>query len=259
MNESRESPVLGRFSVEDASLLFGLSKSVGWPTSLETWRLFLALPCGICFGHRASSGEAVSSAILFRYGASMAFLAMVIVRPDYRKRGLAGATIRRCLSCMESSVPVALIATEQGFPVYTKLGFRGIGAVQRFSRPRGTGTSVIGGGKYGIYPFEKNDFAALCELDAKIYGVARHDVLSAYVRQSTKCLVSRAAQGIIGFGMRTERSGLSTLGPVIASDMEAAEQLTAHLLATDMPVQMDINAEHSVLADRLTSWGFVAE
>lgn len=250
---------LCRLSPADCGQLLALSKSVGWPTSIETWRTFLSLPCGICYGHRTREGQIVSSTLLFSQGSTFCSLAMVLVHPDYRKLGLAGETIRRCLSHISGNVPVMLVATEYGFPVYTKFGFKTVGGIRRLVRGANGVIPSAACEKYHIEPFIDEDFPRLCELDRQACGAVRNDVLAAYIGQAAKCLMLRSSSALVGFGLCVESVGTCVLGPVIAPDIQGAELLVSHLLSAVLPVQLDIPSDKEGMTGILQSWGFCAK
>jgi len=250
---------LCRFSIADCGQLLALSQSVGWPTSIETWRTFLSLPCGICYGHRTPEGQIISSAILFSFDPDLSSLAMVLVHPEYRKLGLSGETIRRCLSHVSAHVPVMLVATEYGFPVYTKFGFKTVGGIRRFVRvPAGMIPSAVCE-KYHIEPFVGDDLPQLCELDRQACGATRNDVLAVYVRQAAKCLVLRSSSGIVGFGLCVERDGVCAVGPVIAPDIQGVGLLVSRLVSAVLPAQLDVPSDQEGMIAILQSWGFCAK
>ena len=121
---------LTRLETADIPRLMEVSGSAGWATTAGTWGALLGVDCGAFYGHRSAGGEIVSSAGVFNYG-GLASLAMVLVKPAYRERGLARELIKHCLAQLPPTAPVMLVATELGLPLYTRLGFKTVGETHR--------------------------------------------------------------------------------------------------------------------------------
>ena len=94
-----------------------LSRSVGWPHRHEDWRLALMLGKGIGLCH---GQYLVGTAMTWSWG-SHSRVGMLIVHPVYRGQGLG----KQLLDELERELgdSVALVATEQGEPLYRQLGF----------------------------------------------------------------------------------------------------------------------------------------
>lgn len=88
---------LAKLEAADVLRLLEVSGSAGWATTAETWGALLGVGCGVFCGHRLGCGEIVSSAGVFNYG-ELASLAMVLVKPAYRGRGLAKELITHCFA-----------------------------------------------------------------------------------------------------------------------------------------------------------------
>jgi GNAT superfamily N-acetyltransferase len=110
-----------------------LSRLAGWNQTQDDWEMMLQLdPLG-CFAIEADERIAATTTLLC-YGSRLAWIGMVLTRPEYRQRGFA-----RCL--MESALKraedlkiesIKLDATPQGQPLYEKLGFRTEQIVERW-------------------------------------------------------------------------------------------------------------------------------
>src|SRR5207249_5116527 len=121
-------------AMEDAPALLDLSESIGWPHVLGDWQT--ALAASEIFGQRNGDGKIVSSAGIYSFGPQLAALALVLVREEFRRRGLARAAIVRCLEQVPG-VPVMLVATEFGQPLYESMGFQTVEQIVRLVTPEG--------------------------------------------------------------------------------------------------------------------------
>src|SRR3984893_13956885 len=126
----------GNLRLLDTKDLIGameLSRLAGWNQAQDDWEMMLRLdPLG-CFAIEADDRIAATTTLLC-YGNRLAWIGMVLTRPEYRRRGFA-----RCL--MESALKraadlkiqsIKLDATLQGQPLYEKLGFKKLTIVQRW-------------------------------------------------------------------------------------------------------------------------------
>ena len=100
----------------DIDALIHLSASVGW--DYDAAELNTLLTVGCMFGHKTSAGDLVSSAAIVPYASTFAFLGMVIVHPEYRRRGLGEAVAAAARDAMAAGSWVALVATPDGRGLY---------------------------------------------------------------------------------------------------------------------------------------------
>jgi len=80
--------------VGDAQAGLALSAEAGWNQNEADWRFFLAQ--GIVFGLR-DSDRLVATAALLPYSAGNAWISMVLVTADFRRRGIATKLVDACL------------------------------------------------------------------------------------------------------------------------------------------------------------------
>ena len=80
--------------VGDAQAGLVLSTEAGWNQNEADWRFFLSQ--GIVFGMR-DGGRLVATAALLPYSAGNAWISMVLVTADFRRRGIATKLVDACL------------------------------------------------------------------------------------------------------------------------------------------------------------------
>jgi ribosomal protein S18 acetylase RimI-like enzyme len=142
-------------------------------------------------------------------GSSISFgntcwLAHIIVDREYRNRGIGTRITEKLISDAENTHPDSflLIATEFGFPVYKKLGFRIVTEYSYMERDTPlTGTGVC----EKIFQYEPKHCREILDLDRKISGELRHDLLKDYLETSFVFIDNNSIQGFympgIGEGM----------------------------------------------------------
>ena len=75
--------------LDDAQALLALSGAVGWNHTAPDCRAALEYPEGIGVLAEAPGGAIGGSAIGAGYGSALAFISLVIVLPEFRRRGHA--------------------------------------------------------------------------------------------------------------------------------------------------------------------------
>jgi len=144
----------------DVAAAVELSTIAGWNQTKDDWRMLMDLAPPGCFGIDAN-GELVATATLLSYGKQLAWIGMVLTKPEYRGRGFARALVTHALESADSKgiSTVKLDATEQGQRLYESVGFQAEGSVERWSRP-GTSNLPVAGGEFCSDQLSALDLAA---------------------------------------------------------------------------------------------------
>ncbi len=117
-------PHVRNLTFEDIPAAMRLSTDAGWNQTEDDWRMLLHLAPPGCLGIEVN-GELASTATLLCYGKRLAWLGMVLTGISYRGRGFARRLVAQALALADQSgiESVKLDATDQGRPLYEKLGF----------------------------------------------------------------------------------------------------------------------------------------
>src|SRR5579864_2937905 len=137
---------LRRLCAEDISAAAQLSAQAGWNQTAEDWGTLLELSPEGCLAIEVE-GVLAATTTLLCYGRRLAWIGMVLTKRSYRGRGFARRLLTEALNLADQKAieTVKLDATDQGQPLYEKMGFRSEQAVERWTRPRSghaTGTAV---------------------------------------------------------------------------------------------------------------------
>src|SRR5436190_14505189 len=159
-------PVIGAaLAAAELSDAEALVREAGWNQVAADWEIFRAL--GTVYVARAG-GRVVATAATLPYG-EFAWISMVLVAGQQRRRGLGTRLLKQCIAALNESgrIPV-LDATPEGRPLYRALGFEDAWGFHRLVRrqpqpmttvqPLPDGTS--------IRPIANADWTALCAYDA---------------------------------------------------------------------------------------------
>lgn len=119
---------------------------------------------------------AVGSAI---YHLGSAWLGHIIVQKDFRRNGIGYMLTNHLINHLfnKNKTTISLIATEQGKPLYEKLGFE---SVIQYSYYQGKSIKNYNGNEY-IFRATPEDYKAICELDIKAYGEDRTFILKQFI------------------------------------------------------------------------------
>jgi GNAT superfamily N-acetyltransferase len=111
-----------RLGPADALAGLALSTEAHWNQNQADWCFFLTE--GKMFGVRDSDDRLIASAALLPYASGNAWISMVLVTENWRRRGIATRLIDACLDAASKQGLVAwLDATPAGATVYGPLGF----------------------------------------------------------------------------------------------------------------------------------------
>ena len=112
---------IAELGIGDAQAGLVLSTEAGWNQNEADWRFFLSK--GIVFGMR-DGNRLVATAALLPYSAGNAWISMVLVTADFRRRGIATKLVDACLdAATRRGLTTWLDATPAGAAVYGPLGF----------------------------------------------------------------------------------------------------------------------------------------
>jgi GNAT superfamily N-acetyltransferase len=212
--------------MEDAGALVREAK---WNQIEADWRIFLEL--GHVYAAQTASGRIVATTATLPHGGRFAWISMVLVAGDYRRRGLATRLMRRAMDDLAAAglVPV-LDATPDGRAVYRALGFEdswGFHRLTRRERPGAVEPSPAPDG-VTVRPIADADWPALCAHDAAAFGADRSAVLARLRgRLGAAELVAERNGRLVGFLLGRDGRVAAQVGPLIAESDAIARALLA--------------------------------
>jgi GNAT superfamily N-acetyltransferase len=214
---------------EDIAAGLRLCRLAGWNQRAEDWQALLASG-RFCVALR---GDAiVGSGGAVHYGSRLAWVAMILVAPEARGRGIATRLIEAILEPLRGFEAVGLDATAEGVSVYRRHGFTDRSGFARLERPADTGAAASSG-SCAVVALTSADLAAVAEHDRVVFGADRMPVLRWALDQAPQYAWRLEAAGSLPsyvFGRHGHRT--EHLGPLVAEDDEAAASLLAAALAS---------------------------
>ena len=211
-------PIIRVMEQTDIPAALFLSSAAGWNQTPDDWRMLLQLAASTCFGIEAD-GRIVATTTLIRHGPSLGWIGMVLTHADYRRRGFARMLLERTLEEAESLGirTLKLDATEQGQPLYERLGFTAEQEIQRW-----TGQAVTV--SFDESNKDHDDTNSIMALDAGAFESDRAPLLRALMARQ-RPFVSSGAFLFLRPGLRA-----SYLGPCIGESHVSAAQLISRCL-----------------------------
>jgi GNAT superfamily N-acetyltransferase len=208
-----------------------LSTEAGWNQNEADWRFFLAQ--GIVFGLR-DGDRLVASAALLPYSANNAWISMVLVTPDWRRRGIATKLVDACLAAAtRRGLTTWLDATPAGAAVYGPLGFTPTLQLRRLRLETPMDTTAT-------RPLSASGLEALIARDSVAMGFDRSSLLSEFGSRSGSRIVSDADAIALVRNGRTARQ----IGPLLAGRAEQALALVNAITRSESGPWL-IDAVHS--------------
>lgn len=203
-----------------------LSALIGWNQTQADWAQFMR--------HGAvrmldGAGEALpATAAFIRYGQDVAWISMVLVRPDRRRQGLATDFMRWAVDSLAATRCAALDATPAGREVYRRLGFEDFFGFRRWALP----AALPAEPGIAIRPMTEGDWPAVMALDAQGFGPPRGFLLRDFAaRLSQAALVAEDPSGVTGFVLARDGVRGPQIGPVMARADTTGRTLVAAALS----------------------------
>jgi GNAT superfamily N-acetyltransferase len=237
-----------RLDASDAPACLTLSTEAHWNQNEADWRFFLTE--GIVFGVRDKDGLLVATAALLPYTSNQAWISMVLVTANWRRRGAATKLVDACLdAATKLGLTSWLDATPAGASVYGPLGFVPDLQLRRLCREPAERTEITAA-------LATCDPAEFVSRDAEAIGFDRSALLHELAGRAGSRLLSNGKAKALIRGGRTTRH----IGPLFADNAESALALVDQIVRDEArPVLMDAIASRHEFLDGLTASGWTIE
>lgn len=246
----REGQVIVRpMTVADVHRAVELSRALNWPHREEDWAFALQVGEGIV---AEKDGRVEGTVMACRHGHTMATLGMVIVDRALQGKGLG----RRLLEAMVSQLKgctIILQATEEGAPLYTKLGFIQAGTLHQHQGPALSNASTNLPTGAVIEPLTHQD-RGLAELYSKASGSDR-EALTRAIRADSPGIRLVRDGGTVGFAMLRRFGYGWSIGPVVTPNLDGAKALTNYWLRENVGRFTRVDTSDSCLSAWLNENG----
>ncbi|WP_423822721.1 GNAT family N-acetyltransferase [Salinisphaera sp. SPP-AMP-43] len=196
-----------------------LSAALGWPHRREDWQQLLQVGRGVALEH---NDRLIGTGLCMPQGA-LATIGLIVIDEQWRGHGLGKRMMARTMA-LAGELPMLLVATVAGTPMYEKFGF-----VRRNSVAQYQGLAqAVGEPDPALAAMTAADRPSIERLaDA---GSGRAAVLDMALTTAESVKVCRRDERVVGFGMRRRFGRGEVIGPVVAETVEQAQALIDALL-----------------------------
>ncbi|KFL74500.1 acetyltransferase family protein [Bacillus cereus ATCC 10876] len=208
--------------------ILSLSSYIGWDYNRE--EIETIFNAGNVYGVWNEREELIASAAIILYGEKLASIGMVIVHPDYKGRGIGKIITEACVKSVSAHTPIMLIATDEGKPLYEKLGFRAVSYVSKYICNSYNAKDYCVRNEDYVMNYEEGDLEKIIKIDEYAFGTNRKEFLKKRIMQSEQCIVVRdKEQNVLGYGLSIQTPENRIIGPVVAKNDEMAMRIVHDL------------------------------
>jgi GNAT superfamily N-acetyltransferase len=210
-----------------------LSQAANWNQNEADWRLMLEIGHG--WGFSLPDGTLAASTLVIPFE-SFAWVSMVLVLPEQRRKGYASHLLRVALADLDKrGLTPVLDATPAGREVYRQQGFHDRWGFKRYVLSKRYEPETI---RSQVRALRESDWRWILELDARAFGASREPLLRSLARRLPQAaLVSERKGFVLGREGRQARQ----VGPLVAHERQtAADLLSQALAAVAPPVYLDL-------------------
>jgi len=217
-----------------------LKELAQWNQTEDDWKRLLRLEPNGCFC-ATSNGSVVGTATTTIYGSELAWIGMVLVDPEHRRKGIATRLMEAAMNYLAGAgvATIKLDATPSGKPIYQRLDFSEECLVERWA---GTG---LKSSSSGASPAVSRQGEMLA-LDQEAFGTDRARLLKMLMNESwMEPRQTNDGDATTGFAMARPGTVANYVGPVIARDANVARNLLDEMRGQLMgqPVYIDLNTD----------------
>src|SRR5262245_14457915 len=193
----------------------------GWNQTDQDINRLLALEPDGCFA-ACIEGWVVGTTTTTTYGTDLAWIGMVLVDPEYRRRGIATALMRAAIDFLNERrvTTVKLDATAAGHPLYKYFGFQPESRVERWMGQARTADHGLFPESVGIGNWDR-----IAAMDRAAFGADRSTLMRAMIADCgcPMLWVSRHG-GVGGYALARVGRRAGYIGPVVATDLDMVHQ-----------------------------------
>ncbi len=246
----------GLLGTADVSAAFALSTAEGWNQTESDWSRLVRLGPRGCFAAR-NGPRLIGTITTTTYGPGLAWIGMMIVHPDFRRKRIGAALMGMALDYLRALgvQSVKLDATPAGLPLYESLGFTAKAELERWAgaaQPRATSDP-------SLPPVSAGSRRSLLTLDGTAYGADRSRLLDSLMAegQGDPMVLESPRGSPVGYALARAGRTATYIGPVVATTATVGEWLLEGMLARFAGTQVCLDVHRGGLLDPrvLTSCG----
>ncbi len=239
-----------------------LSTLAGWNQLKRDWVEFVRFRPEGAFT-AVANGRVVGTVTSIDYQSRFSWIGMVLVDPDHRRLGIATRLMNAAMDSLSDCDTLKLDATDQGRPVYERLGFVPEWTWTRWRREPGPlHSSVESGDALTVMDVPDEEWESLCRLDADAFGADRRIVLAAWRdRLPSAMLMALREKQPEGYLLGRDGRTAIQLGPLVSRSEIGARHLLSETVARfqNRPLLIDARDVPAIWSRTLEALGFVPQ
>lgn len=210
-----------RLTENDLASTHEICELCDWRDSLRDLQRTFRWQQNGCLGAEAD-GKLIGAVTTIRYSADLAWIGYTLVRPGYRRQGVARSLMRAALAdlAMRGVECVMLDASGMGRPLYEQLDFRAVHAVNTWKGHPSISESEGAKLTPDVLP-------AVIAYDHRRFGANRGKVLARLTEEFPEFarVDLDSSRGVRGYLLGHRRDGVVAIGPWLHDDCEGAASL----------------------------------
>jgi GNAT superfamily N-acetyltransferase len=215
-------------TLDDVPAGLRLCRLSGWNQIEEDWLTFLRLGPDACRVIE-SDGAIVGTVATLRFAEKFSWIAMVLVDPAVRGRGIGTDLLQEALTILKSDKCIRLDATDAGARIYRIRGFE---EEYRLNRLVAAAPIPPGATTETCRLLSDTDLVEVFELDKRVFGADRSALLrSFFMRAPEYAWISRTGPHLAGYVFGRHGYNHEHLGPLVATSEATALALMSRCLA----------------------------
>jgi GNAT superfamily N-acetyltransferase len=248
-----------QMTINDSPAGLGLCRASRWNQLARDWEQFLSLNPG---GARVAvlDDQVVASVATLDYGGRFGWVAMVLVDPARRRRGLGTTMLTTGLQLLEHVPIVRLDATPAGYPIYRARGFEEEYRLVRMERDVSDHLAPVA--NVSVRRMTTTDHATIEAWDLDVFGAPRQPLIEwLSAGAPAYAWVAEDASGISAWMLGRRGFAFDHLGPIIARDHSMAAALVAACVRASpaRPIILDAPSDAPAWLAWLEASGFRAQ
>jgi GNAT superfamily N-acetyltransferase len=250
-------------TLDDVPAGLRLCRLSGWNQVEEDWLAFLRLSPDACRVVE-SDGAIVGTVATLRFAEKFSWIAMVLVDPEVRGRGLGTDLLQEALTILKGEKCIRLDATDAGARIYRTQGFN---EEYRLNRLVATAPVRVSARTEACRPMSNADLEDVFDLDKRVFGGDRGALLRSFFMRApeyawvSRTWVSRTGPALAGYVFGRNGHNHEHIGPLVATGEATAVELMTGCLAHTQArsVLIDVPADLSEWNRWLQTAGFARE
>ncbi|MBC6974552.1 GNAT family N-acetyltransferase [Bacillus sp. Xin] len=236
------------------SQLISLCEAVGWlqPRLFMQKQFEMYLSIGSLFGYTHNE-KLIATGGVFPSESGFSSIGMLIVHPNFQKQGIGRTLLDICVKHVPPSLPVMLIATDAGVPLYQTYEFMTITTIHRFEKFV-TNPSM---NSPHLKEIRQHDLQSLISLDQTVTGARRPRLYSILIDRATLAFKIERNHKIESFALCIQKGDTLCITPLIAKHEEDAIQLLQSICTSwNGTIRIDVPHSQFTFRAHMESQGF---